>query len=133
MMMIDGLKQDVEYDLREHDGNGTCSAILGTGLVAAAAAVGIASIATWNNPFCWVALNFKKFVTTFVVTDAAVSATGVAVAKGVSASMKKNKNDGIDEDYEEFESMINRDRRIKFDDIPTKHSKEKERELITVS
>lgn len=131
MMMIDGLKQDVEYDLREHDGNGTCSAILGTGLVAAAAAVGIASIATWNNPFCWVALNFKKFVTTFVVTDAAVSATGVAVAKGVSASMKKE-NSVMDEDYEEFESMINRGRHIEFDN-DTIRPKEKEREFVTVS
>lgn len=111
MMMIDGLKQDIEYDLTEQEGNGTCATILGVGLFAAAAAVGIASIAAWHNPFCWVALNFKKFTTTFIAADAAVSATGVAVTKGVSASMRNN-DDVTDEDYADFEYMLNKDRNI---------------------
>ena len=111
MMMIDGLKQDIEYDLIEHDGNGTCASILGIGLFAAAAAVGIASIAMWNNPFCWLGLNFKKFTTAFVIADAAVSTAGVIVTKGVSASMKDN-DTVTDEEYAEFESMLNKDRHI---------------------
>lgn len=102
--MIAGLKEDFMDDMINGDGNGTCGAILGTGMGAAVVGAIVSGIIMYNNPYCWLALNFKNFAIGFISADAAICTGGVIATKCVSASMQK-KQEKV-ESYEDFVSMI---------------------------
>ena len=101
---IAGFKEDFMDDMINGNGNGTCGAILGTGMGAAVISAIVSGIIMYNNPYCWLALNFKNFAIGFIAADAAICTGGVVATKCISANMQK-KQEKV-ESYEDFVSMI---------------------------
>lgn len=107
---FEGFKKDFKEDMM-HDGDGLCGAILGTGMATAVVGAIVSNIITYNNPYCWLALNFKDFALKFIIGDAVVCTAGTVATKIVSAKMQKNaENEGDDdaESYDDFSGMIKR-------------------------
>lgn len=107
---FEGFKKDFKEDMM-HNGDGLCSAILGTGMATAVVGAIISNIITYNNPYCWLALNFKDFALKFIIGDAVVCTAGTVATKVASAKMQKNAENEDAEDvesYDDFSGMIKR-------------------------